>query len=270
MRFVSCLCSVFIVASVHLPGALSAAGLYEDFPSFFSAADTTRTRLLMRQAELERGAWRASLLTAEVDFRIGRRFTVRFGFGFPAVRRNHEIQYGIGDIILHGAARLFGDSLDASGLFLRSDVRAPSGAKGLRPFCNASLDGDAGFEVRFTRGVFALRGAALRTLAGTRLHEADFETDNNLMFAASLQMRIPRIVSVTAATCLVRFDRGASREIILCSLGRCLSEQLMLGIEGAIETGTREERVFDSSISVSLAYRFPPPVQPPSRKSGAP
>lgn len=256
-----------MIASVHAPGALCAAGLYEDPPSFFAATDTTRTRLVVRHAELERGSWRASLLAGELDFKMGRRYVVRLGFEFPTLRRNREIEYGIGDMRLRAAVRVFGDTLDASGLFLRSDVRIPTGASSLRPFSNASLDGGAGFEVRAASGAFAARAAVLYMLAGERLAEPDFENDNTMTLAASLSVPIPGIASVTAAAFSVRFDGGASREMFLCSLNRYLSQELVLGVEGAFETGNKGERVFDSSLSVSLAYRFPPRARPASRKS---
>ena len=267
MRFVSSLCSIIIIASVHLPGALRATGLYEDAPSFFAAADTTRTRLIIRHTELERGSWRASLIAGELDFRMGRRYVVRFGFEFPALRGNREVEYGMGDIRLRAAARIFGDTLDTTGLFFRSDVRIPTGAKKLRPFCNASLDGGAGFEVRAARGEFAARGAVLYTLAGERLAGTDFENDNAVTLAASLSLPIPKVASVTAVACFVRFDGGARREVFQCSLNRNLSPPLVLGIDGVVETGTERERIFDSSITVSLAYRFPPRALPASRKS---
>jgi hypothetical protein len=250
-----------------MPGELHATGLYEALPSFFSASDTTRTRLIMRHAELARGGWHASLLSGELDVKVGRRSELRFGFEFPALRRNQDITYGIGDIRLRATARVFGDTLNASGLFLRSDVRIPIGGKGLRPFCNASLDGGAGLEARLAKGDLALKGAVLYVLAGERLAETDFANDNAITAAASLTVPIPAVAAATVALCLMRFDGGASRQIALVSLSRCLSPPLTLGIEGAVETGTEAERIFDTSVSVSFTYRFPPRTRPVSSAS---
>jgi hypothetical protein len=221
----------------------------------------------VRQAELERGSWHASVLTGEFDARPAPRYLVRFGFEFPALRGDGGIDYGLGDMRIRATARLYGDTLDGSGVFLRGDVRIPTGARKLRPFCNASLDGGAGIEVRLARGGFAARGAVLYTLAGERLWETDFKNDNALTTAVSIGVPIPRIASVTVSACLVRFDGGASREILLCSLTRHLSDPLVLGVEAGAETGTEGERIYDSLLSVSLSYRFPSQARPPSRKS---
>ena len=267
MRFVSCLFLILICASVEFPSPLHATGLYEDAPSFFATVDTARTIVIVRQAEIENVSWRASLLAGELDFRLRRRYTVRFGFEFPMVRRDQELDYGIGDMRIRASARLWGDSLNASGLFLRADLRIPTGAKSLYPFCDASLDGGAGVEARLASDAFTARGAVLYTLAGQRLSEPEYQNDNAMTAAGSLGADIPRIATLTVAAFFVWFDGGASREIFLCTLERNLSQPLVLGIDGAVETGTEGERVYDWLVSISLSYRFSPRPASASRKS---
>jgi hypothetical protein len=248
---------------VFLPDPISAIGLYEDPASFFAPADSARTRLIVRQAELEADAWRASLVSGEFDARVGRRYSMRFGFGFPALRQHGEIDYGIGDLRLRATARVVGDTLGASGLFLRSDLRIPTGAEGLRPFCAASLDGGAGIEMRATRGEWGVHAAALYTLVGVRRIEPDFRNDHNLALAASIDAPIPGIASASAAAFVVRYNGGGSREIFLGALRRMLmSRRVVLGVEAAAETGTVAERVFNSSVSVSITYRLPATPHP--------
>ncbi|MDD4858495.1 MAG: hypothetical protein PHD74_10400 [Candidatus Krumholzibacteria bacterium] len=256
MRLTSFLISIVAVAAVLTARSAGATGLYDDLPSFFSAGDSART-LLFRQSECDLGPYNASLLTGAFAVRPARRYEVRLDFQFPALQKPTGTAYGMGDMMLRATARIAGDTLDASGLFLRGDLRIPSGSKGLRPFSNASLEGDAGLEVRFTKSGMAIRGAVLRTIGGQSLHEEYFSNDARVTVGASAGMRVPKIVSLKAAAFFVRYDNGDERSMYLLSIGHDVSQQLMLELAGALEAGDGGARVFDSSVSFTLTYRLP-------------
>jgi hypothetical protein len=258
LKLASFLIYIILIGSIVLvAGSSGATGVYDDFPSFFSSPDTVRV-ILLRESECDLGGRRASLLTGGFTARPAPRFEVRLELAFPALRSGGEVIYGVGDMRIRGAARLSGDSLNASGLYLRADLTIPTGSERFRPFSNGSFEADAGVEARVMRGGFALRGAALHTIAGEKTEEADFGNDTRLTLAASVGVPLPRIAAAEATAFFVRFDGGGTRTIFLLSLDRELSRQLVLEVAGAFETGPESSRVFDSSASVSFRYRFPP------------
>ena len=263
MRLASFLISTIIGSAVFPAGPLGATGLYDDLPSFFSMPDTARV-LFIRHTECDLGGWRASLLTGGFTVRPARRFELRFDLQFPAVRRPHEIAYGVGDMLLRTATRISGDTLNASGLFLRFDLRIPSGSKGLRPFSNGSFEGEAGLEVRVARGAFAVQGALLHTLAGETSHGTDFVNERHFTLAASVGIPVPRVLTMRVSAFFMGFNGGDARSVFLLSIERELSRQLVLALTGAFETGNEGARAFDSCASIAFMYRFPPrPVTPP-------
>jgi len=256
VRHASFLISIIIVASVAVPARpAGATGLFDDLPSFFSRPDTARA-LFVRQTECDFGERHASLLTGGLTVRPAARIEVRFDVQFPTVQSASEIEYGLGDILLRTAARLGGDSLNTSGLFLRADLRIPSGSTGLRPFSDASFEGGVGLEARVVGPGFALQGAALYTLADKKPHGEDFTNDAHATAAASISVMVWSAVSVRSSAYLVRYDGGDTRNMFLLSLECALSAGLALEIAGAFEAGNEAARVFDSCASVSLTYRF--------------
>jgi hypothetical protein len=269
LRLASFLIPVTIGSTALLAGPLCATGLYPDPVSFFSRPDSARV-LAISQTECDLGAWRASLLTGALTIRPAPRFEVRLDLQLPAVRRRGEIVYGVGDMLLRAIARIAGDSLNTSGLFLRADVRIPSGSQGLRPFSDGAFEGEAGLEARLVEREFAVRGAALYTLAGDRRDAEDFTNDSHLTLAASISVPVPGIASAGASAFFMRFDNGDTRSIFLVSLRRPLSEQLALELAGAIEAGDESARAFDSCVSVSFAYRLPVPQPAPRADSSQP
>jgi hypothetical protein len=257
--FLTC---ILLIVPLLPTGRAGAMGLYESFPSFFAPTDTVRA-ISLRQTECDLGGTRASLLAAEVTLRPTRRFVTRFELAFPALRRGDEFEYGAGDLLLRGALRLTGDSLEASGIYLRADLRMPSGSKHFRPFSNGTFEADAGLEARVGVGGFALRGAVLHTIAGEKTHETGFSDDTHLTLAAAAAVPLPRIATAGASVFVVRFDDGGSREIGLLTLDRVLSRQLVLEVAGVFETGAERSRVFDACAAVSLRYLFPPRLLTP-------
>ena len=262
MRLASFLISVAVAAAAYPAGPLGATGLYTDIPSFFSPGDSTRALVVIRQNECDLGTRRASLLTGDLLIRPRPRFEIRIGLQFPAIRDHAGIRYGMGDLMLHATARVIGDSTSASGLFARADARIPTGSDALRPFSDASFEGEGGLEARFTARGFFVRAVGIYALAVANRQTADFANDGHFTLAVSIGEDLPAVGSIGVSAFLIRFDNGEERHMCALSLGRELSPQLLFELSGAVETGSAGSRVFDSCISASFAYRFPP--RPPA------
>lgn len=268
MRLASFLISVLLSAAAFPAGPIGATGLYDDLPSFFSKRDSVRT-LTIRQAECDLGSFRAGLLTAALTVRPATTFEVRLDLQFPAVQKPGGTVYGMGDMLLRTVARITGDSLSASGLFLRADLRIPSGSRALRPFSNATLQGDMGVEVRFVESGLTLRGAALYGFGGEARRDADFEDNRHMTLAASAGMNLPNVATLEVASFLLGFENGDTRSMHFLSIARDLSPQLLFELAGAFEAAN-EARVFNSSVSASFTYRFPPRTPAPKADSDQP
>ncbi len=258
MRLASFLIFVAVAAAAYPAAPLGATGLYTDLHSFFPPSDSTRAIVVVRQSECDLGARRASLLTGELLIHPRPRLEIRIGLEFPAVRDRAGIRYGAGDLMLHASARIAGDSARASGLFARADARIPTGSDALRPFSDASFEGEGGLEARFTARAFAVRAAGLYTLAVANRLTADFTNDEHLTLAASIGARLPALGFIGISAFFVRFDSGEERKMFALSLAREFSSQLLFELSGALEAGDADSRVFDSCVSASFAYRFPP------------
>ncbi|MCX5752435.1 MAG: hypothetical protein NTW97_02180 [Candidatus Krumholzibacteria bacterium] len=270
MRLASFLISVAVAAAAYPAGPLGATGLYTDPTSFFPASDSTRALVVIRQSECDLGTRRASMLTADLLIHPRPRFEIRIGLQFPAVRDNAGIRYGVGDLMLHASARIVGDSTRASGLFARADARIPTGSMALRPFSDGSFEGEGGLEARFAARGLAVRAAGLYTLAVENRQTADFANDGHLTLAGSIGADLPAFGSIGVSAFFVRFDGGEERNMYALSLGRELSPQLLFELSGAAEIGSAGSRVFDSCVSASFAYRFPPRPPAPSADSTKP
>lgn len=270
MRVASFLISIAVAAAALPAGPLGATGLYADLQSFFSAGDSTRALVVIRQSECDLGTRRASILTGDLVVHPRARYEVRIGLQFPAVRDNAGIRYGVGDLMLRASARIVGDSTSASGLFARADARIPTGSEALRPFSDGSFEGEGGLEARFTARGFFVRAVGLHTLAVEDRHTADFANGGHLTLAASIGAGLPAFGSIAVSAFFVRFDSGEERNMCALSLGRELSPQLLFELAGAVEIGSAGSRVFDSCVSVSFAYRFPPRSPAPQTDSTEP
>lgn len=266
MRIASFLILVAVAAAAYPPGPLGATGLYTDLHSFFSAGDSTRAIVVIRQSECDLGATKASLLAVDLLIRPRRRFEVRIGLQFPALRVSSGIRYGVGDVTLDGLARIAGDSVGASGLFARADARIPTGSDALRPFSDASLEGEGGLEARLVARAFTANAVGLYTIVVKDRNTPEFANGGHFTLAASIGAEMRSVGFVRASAFFVRFDGGEERNMYALSIGRELSTQLRFELAGAVESGIAASRVFDSCVSASLAYRFPPrpPGQPPA------
>jgi hypothetical protein len=258
VRLASFLISVAVAVAAYPAGPLGATGLYTDLHSFFSAGDSTRALVVIRQSECDLGTRQASLLTGDLWIRPRPRFEIRIGLQFPAILDHAGIRYGVGDLMLHLSARIAGDSARVSGLFARADARIPTGSEALRPFSDASFEAEGGLEACFMARAFTARAVGLYTLAAANRQTADFANDGHFTLAVLIGAGLSTFGSIGISAYFVRFDSGEERNMCALSLGRELSPQLLFELSGAVEVGSAGSRVFDSCVSACLAYRFPP------------
>jgi hypothetical protein len=234
-----------------------ATGLYADYTSFFSPADTVHKALVFKQTDIQRDAGRAAILAAELSLRPRPRILLRMLAPFPTMRIDGSYEYGIGDGMVRAEVRISGDSLNASGIFLVSDARLPMGAKSFRPLSYGSLDGGAGLELRQNTLFFRFRLASTYTLVGDRVKVGSFIHDNFLTLGFSVETELPRGTSISFEGFGLLFRGGEKREMYALSLKKSLSESVEVVMGGVLEAGTDEERVYNSQISLAVRYLFP-------------
>jgi hypothetical protein len=255
---------VLLIVLISMSSA-RATGLYEDYISYFSPADTVHKALVFRQSDIQRDAGRAAILSAELALRPRPRILLRVRVPFPTIKMDEGYEYGIGDGTVRAEARVRGDTLNAAGIFLVGDVRLPMGAKSFRPISYGSLDGGAGLELRSSSLFFRFRFASTYTLVGDRVRSGPFVHDNFLTLAFSMETELPRGASISFEGFGLFFRRGEKREMYTLSLKKSLSENIDAAVSGALEAGTDEERVYNSQISLAVRYLFPfsPEEEPP-------
>jgi hypothetical protein len=257
-----------------------ATGLYIDLPSYFSSVDTASIELVVRHADLQRAAGRASVFSGEFALWPRQRFQARFVLHYTAMKRDAEITNAVGDGIIHGTYRLTGDTLDVNGVYARGYVRLPLGPKRMPPFSYGSLDVGVGFEFRLETEMFRVRCAQSYILVGERRKPVITAANDSLFYPFSVAVISPDAavfnhrnffllavgfdVNVREGTIFsfagygFRYRGGDAREAYLVTIRHRLSRQLELCLNGGCDAGEERERVFNSLLSVSLAYRFLP------------
>jgi len=252
-----------LMTILSLPApALHAAGLYLDPAGYFSVVDTTAATVTVRHVDFQRDEGRGSIVSGEVSVRPSRRVHLRFGLFYPNFQRQGYIMHGAGDGFVRASVRVFGDTLDASGLFLRGDARVPIGSGGLRPFASGSMDGGVGLEFRGGTSLFGLRAVSTYTLVGDRIKEGEFIHRNFFFAGLAIDFPLGGRTNVRFGGFSARFRGGASREIYLLTARCILSDSLELCVDAALEAGPEEDRVFDSLLSVAAVCRFPGSAPP--------
>ncbi len=236
---------------------LYAIGLYEDLPSHFSVIDTTRFIFVFRQTELQRDEGRAAVLTGEFTLRLRKRIDLQLALSYPALERERDIIHGVGDGMIRSTVRVVGDTLGLSGLFLRANIRAPMGSRSLKPFSFGSLDGGGGLEFRQKTSLFHFRSAATYTLVGERRETGSFLHEHFLLLSLSLEVNVRKGTSFAFTMFNLMFRGDGSREVYSISLTQAISQELGIILNGALEAGTDEERVFNSLLSLALTYKLP-------------
>ncbi len=238
-----------------------ATGLYLNLPSWFAAADTSRASIIAGQSSLQREYEDASLFTFETVFEIDARLKVKTGILYPVIRRPDGFIHGLADGSVSAIYRVMGDSLNVSGLFLRGDLRIPTGTMALRPFSAASLDGGGGVEFRESIPLLRLAGSATYTLTGAREKEGTFRQRNYLLLALMVGLELGRGTSLQLSAFSFNFRGGDYRESYFLALSRSFSGRVDISVSGGVDSGSDSERIFNSIFSFSILYRFPHALQ---------
>ncbi|MBN1164175.1 MAG: hypothetical protein JXB45_06330, partial [Candidatus Krumholzibacteriota bacterium] len=130
----------FILMPMMTASVSRASGIYMNFQTWFASADTSRVRMILEQSHLQAEYEDASLFNLETIIRLDDRSTIKLGVLYPVIRRPDRFYHGLGDGAVTAHYRLYGDTLNVSGLFLRGDIRIPTGSRSMGPFSYASLD----------------------------------------------------------------------------------------------------------------------------------
>jgi hypothetical protein len=250
--------AIIIAVLLFAASQASATGLYMDLPSYFTPVDTTRIDLAIRHTDLQLSTGRASVFSGELGLRRGARLDVRIGILYPAMERDRGITHAVGDGIVHAMFRLTGDTLNASGLFFRGYSRLPIGPDGMYPFSRGSLDVGAGCECRLPTELCYLRAAATYTLVDERSKEPVYGHRNFFLLAVSAEIDLRRGTTFVFEGYSFRYRGGDAREAYLITVRQRLSRDLEVTLCGGLDAGDDRERVFDSILSVSLAFRLHP------------
>lgn len=250
----------FIVILHFIPtsSGVHAAGLYSNFPAYFAVADTARAQLTFRQTEIQADAGLVSILEGEYGMRLGRRTRIRGSLLYPTLAYSADITSAVGDGFLRGTLRIAGDTLNIDGIYMRFDAQIPIGPASMTPYSFRSLDVGLGLEYRKHFPMFEIKGAATYTLVGEKQEIGDFVYDNFLIAGAMIGFEPISGTSFIFSGFVKSFRSGDTREIYLLTLRQRLSSSLDLIMDGALDSGRNEERVFNSLISIACYYRFPP------------
>jgi len=187
---------------------------------------------------------------------------VKLGIIYPAIHSKGGFEHGFGDGTVGVATRIRGDSLNTSGLFMRCDVRIPSGSGALEPFSFRSGGGiypdvGAGFEYRKETSFLKFRSAATWTRVGQKNESDGLANVDYLLVGALVDIKAGGSTELRGSAFAVDFKGAGHRECFLLGLTRKLSAGLDLTMTGGIESGGRRDRIFDSSISAFFTCRFP-------------
>lgn len=272
--------ATFFLAAALFIVPVRATGLYIDLPAYFSTADTTGIEMAVRHTVLQRAEGHASVFSGEVTLRPRERLRARLIVHYPAMKRGTTITNAVGDGIIHGTYRLTGDTLEVNGMFLRGYARLPLGSKRMAPFSAGSLDGGVGLEFRMETEMFRLRCAETFTLVGERRKyspaaardslqypfslrgvstgEREFSHRNFFLLSLGFDVDLGEHTTFSFAGYRFHYRGGDAREAYLFTLRRRLARELEVCLNGGLDAGAEHERVFDSLLSVSLAYRFLP------------
>ena len=254
---------VLLVLAAVLPSAAGARGLYLDLPGWFQRPDTSGTAIGISQSWIEADDYDASVTGLSVPFNMDERTSVVLKMAYPLIHRAGGFKHGFADGSIGVSRRIWGDSLNVSGLFLRADIRIPIGSNSLRPFSFRSRDGGlypdvgAGLEYRRETPFAAFRSSATWTFSGQRDDSPIPYVTDFLVIAASVEIPAGEGTSIQAAVFGIDFEGPGYRESYLLALRRFISERLLLVVTGALDAGKDRDRVFDSLLSVSFRYDLP-------------
>ena len=251
---------VFLISAAPVP--LHADGLYNDYPSWFSPADTGGVVLSLGHVHLQCEYQDVSAAAVRIRGMFNERSSVRLSMLYPVIRRPGSYSHGFSDLLVSSSVRILGDSLNISGLFLRSDFRVPIGSNALRPFSFRSSSGGiypdigGGIEVRKKAPLFRVKGSITHTMVGQKEEEGDLTNTHYSLLALFLEFDLAGSLSLQTSVFARKSSGSGYRETYIFSVSKRFSEKLEMILSGGLDSGDDDERIFDSLLSVYFSYSF--------------
>ncbi|MBN2070524.1 MAG: hypothetical protein JW814_03615 [Candidatus Krumholzibacteriota bacterium] len=257
---------LFLSISLHLLFAAvptRADGLYNDYPSWFSPVDSGSVVFGLGHVEMQGEYQDASAVAARISGMINDRSSLRLSMLYPVIRRPDRYVHGFADLLGSSSVRIFGDTLNVNGLFLRADFRIPIGSNVLRPFSFRSStggiypDAGGGIEVRKETVLFRIRGSITHTLVGQKEVEGALTNTDYSMLALLFEFDLNSRISLQTSVFARKSIHGRYRETYLFGLSRRFSQKVRIVLTGGLDSGDEDERLYDSIVSIFFSYAFP-------------
>jgi hypothetical protein len=236
---------------------LRATGPFLNLPTYYARVDTAGAVVDVSQSFVEADWGNSTVLAFETGLRTGERTRTRLQLSYPVIREEQLYDHGFGDLLLNAEIRLKSDTTGVSGLFIRGDMRIPTGSKSRWPYAGESLDGGLGLELRRLSETFDLRASATYILVGRRLDEPGYRSDNYALAGALLGIRPLGAVSLEFSVYAQFFRNGDFREIYMLTAATRLKGGLDVRISAGADSGGDYERVWNSMFQVGVSWRFP-------------
>ncbi len=246
--------AVFIISA---PEPVRATGPFLNLPTYYGRVDTVRVILDVGQSFVEGEFENSTALSFETGFRSGERTRVRMQILYPIIRRDGNYVHGFGDLMLSAEMRIVGDTLRINGLFLRGDMRIPTGSASRWPYAGESLDGGGGLEFRRLSEAFDFRCSATYTLSGRKAEEEFFRSENYGLAGVLLGVRPFSTFKIEFSAFSQFFRNGDYREVYLIGAGTRLKGGLDVRVSAGIDNGETYERVWNSMFQIGITWRFP-------------
>jgi len=251
------ICLIAAVTTATAPEPAMAAGPFLNLPAYYARVDTARAVIDIAQSLVDAESDNSTALSFGVGFRSGERTRVRMQILYPVIHRNGYYNHGFGDLMISAEIRIVSDTMRVSGLFLRGDMRIPTGSASLWPYAGESLDGGAGFELRRLSETLEFRCSATYVLVGRKAEEERYRSDNYALAGVLLGVKPFNDISVEFSAFFQYFRNEDFREVYLLTAGARLKGGLDLRVCGGIDSGESFERVWDSMFQVGITWRFP-------------
>ncbi len=242
-----------------VPERAMATGPFLNLPEYYMQADTARALVYVVQSFVDGEFDNSTALSLAIAFRSGERTRVRMQTLFPVIRRNGYYNHGFADLLLNAELRIVGDSLRINGLFLRGDMRIPTGSSSLWPYAGESLDGGGGLELRKSAQAFDLRISGTYILVGRREEGEFYRSDNYALAGALLALKPFGFLAVEFSAFAQFFRNGDFREMYFLGARTRLGSGLDFHLCGGIDNGGSGERVWNSMVQVGVVWRWPAP-----------
>ncbi len=234
-----------------------ATGPFLNLPTYYGRVDTARAVIDVGQSFVEGEYENSTALSFETAFQSGERTRVRMQILYPIIRRDGYYVHGFGDLMLNAEIRIVGDTLRINGLFLRGEMRIPTGSKSRWPYAGESLNGGGGLEYRRLSETFDFRCSATYILCGLKVEEEYYRSENYGLAGILVGVKPFSAISLDFSAFAQFFRNGDYREVYLIGAGTRLKGGLDVRVAAGVDNGEPYERVWNSMIQIGITWRFP-------------